>query len=43
MCEKVCESDAIHVENNCAKIDYSKCTACGKCVEKCPKKVIKIR
>ncbi|MBQ7974560.1 MAG: RnfABCDGE type electron transport complex subunit B [Clostridia bacterium] len=43
LCEKVCEADAIHVENNCAKIDYTKCTACGKCVEKCPKKVIKIR
>ena len=41
MCEKVCEFDAIHVENNCAKIDYSKCTVCGKCIEKCPKKVIK--
>ncbi len=41
MCVKVCEFDAIKVENNLAKIDYSKCTNCGKCAEKCPTKVIK--
>ena len=40
MCEKVCEADAIHVENNLARIDYDKCTNCGKCKEKCPVKVI---
>lgn len=40
MCEKVCEFGAITVNDNCATIDYTKCTACGKCVEKCPKKVI---
>lgn len=40
MCERVCEFDAIHVEGNIASIDYMKCTACGKCAEKCPKKVI---
>lgn len=40
MCEKQCEFDAIHVENNIAKIDYEKCTGCGKCAEKCPCKVI---
>ncbi len=40
MCEKVCESDAIHVENNRAHIDPTKCTNCGKCAEKCPKKII---
>ncbi|MBP3360812.1 MAG: RnfABCDGE type electron transport complex subunit B [Clostridia bacterium] len=43
MCEKVCESDAIHVSDNVASIDYSKCTFCGKCSEKCPKKVISIK
>ncbi|MBR2743220.1 MAG: RnfABCDGE type electron transport complex subunit B [Clostridia bacterium] len=42
MCTKVCESGAITVTDNLAKIDYSKCTECGKCVEKCPKKIIKI-
>ncbi len=40
MCEKVCESDAIHVENNIAHIDYDKCNKCGKCAEKCPVKII---
>ena len=41
MCEKVCEADAIHVENNLARIDHEKCTNCGKCKEKCPVKVIR--
>lgn len=40
MCERVCESGAITVTENNASIDYTKCTSCGKCVEKCPKKVI---
>ena len=40
MCTRVCEADAITVENNIAKIDYSKCTGCGKCAEKCPAKII---
>ena len=39
-CKKVCEFDAITVENNLAKIDYSKCTGCGKCAENCPVKII---
>lgn len=41
LCTKVCESSAITVENNLAKIDYSKCTNCGKCAEKCPVKIIR--
>ena len=40
LCEKNCEFDAIHVENNIAHIDYDKCTNCGKCKEKCPVKII---
>lgn len=40
MCEKVCEHDAIHVTDFVASIDYEKCTECGKCVEKCPRKII---
>ena len=40
LCTKQCESDAIHMENNVAVIDYSKCTNCGKCAAKCPAKVI---
>ena len=43
MCVKACENDAIYVENNHAYIDYSKCTGCGACAAKCPKKVIEIR
>ena len=41
MCEKVCEAGAITVTNNIAHIDSEKCTNCGKCAEKCPKKIIK--
>jgi len=36
LCVKSCEFDAITVTNNIATIDYSLCTQCGKCVEKCP-------
>jgi len=39
-CEKVCPSEAIHVKNNLAVIDYEKCTNCGECVKVCPTKVI---
>lgn len=40
LCTKVCDTGAITVSNNLAHIDYSKCTNCGKCAEKCPSKVI---
>ena len=40
MCEKACKYDAIHVNNNLAVIDYEKCTGCGDCAEKCPRKLI---
>ena len=36
LCEKACQHDAIHVVDNIAKIDYSKCTDCNDCVKKCP-------
>lgn len=36
MCEKACRFDAIHVVNNLAEIDYSKCTDCMECFEVCP-------
>lgn len=35
-CEKTCPHDAIHVDDNLARIDYTKCTSCGACVEVCP-------
>lgn len=36
MCEKVCPKGCIKVEDNLAKIDYSKCINCGFCAAKCP-------
>ena len=35
-CEKVCPEQAITVVDNCAVIDYTKCTGCGLCTEGCP-------
>ena len=40
LCVKACEYDAIHVNDNLAKIDYEKCVNCGACVKVCPTKVI---
>jgi RnfABCDGE-type electron transport complex B subunit len=40
MCEKVCKHDAISVNDSLAVIDYGKCTGCGDCAEKCPRKLI---
>ncbi len=40
LCEKNCPEEAIKVENNRAVLDYSKCTGCDKCVEKCPRHII---
>ena len=34
-CEKTCQYGAIIVEDNLAKIDYSKCIGCGECVKVC--------
>jgi len=35
LCEKVCEQQAIRIENNLAIIDYERCDNCGKCIEAC--------
>ncbi len=40
ICEKNCEAGAITIVNNHAVIDYEKCTGCGVCATKCPKKII---
>ena len=40
ICEKTCQYDAIHVTDNLADIDYDKCTGCGECAIKCPRKLI---
>lgn len=42
LCTRVCETGAITVVDNLARIDYAKCTQCGKCAEKCPSHVIMI-
>lgn len=43
LCSKICPNEAIHVENNLAVIDYSKCDSCGLCATVCPKKLIENR
>lgn len=40
LCTKECEFGAITMNGSIPVIDYSKCTGCGKCAAKCPKKVI---
>lgn len=40
LCQKACQFDAVKLVDNLPVFDYSKCTACMACVEKCPKKVI---
>ena len=40
LCEKNCPAGAITVNNNVARIDYDKCTSCGTCVAKCPRKLL---
>ena len=39
-CLPACPAGAITVTDNNASIDYTKCTSCGVCVEKCPRKLI---
>ncbi|MEA2075913.1 MAG: RnfABCDGE type electron transport complex subunit B [Euryarchaeota archaeon] len=39
-CEKVCEREAIKVENNLAVIDYELCNGCGACMEACKRGTI---
>ena len=43
LCEKNCPFDAVHITDFLAKVDYSKCKQCGKCLEKCPTKAIQKR
>ena len=39
-CAKVCMFDAMEMHDGVAVIDKEKCTACGVCVDKCPKRLI---
>ncbi len=41
ICEKNCPAGAVTVTDCVAHIDQSKCIGCGKCAEKCPRKIIK--
>ena len=41
LCEKNCEAGAVTVNNFLAHIDADKCTNCGVCAEKCPRKIIR--
>ncbi len=40
ICQRACKQGAIKVVDNLASIDYEKCTGCGDCAEKCPRKLI---
>ncbi|GJM61816.1 ferredoxin [Persicobacter diffluens] len=43
-CKVVCDFDAIHLnEHGLPVIDVDKCTACGDCVEACPKALLSIQ
>ena len=40
LCVRQSDFGAVTLEDNIAVIDGTKCQGCGKCAEKCPKKVI---
>ncbi|MGN0788384.1 MAG: 4Fe-4S binding protein, partial [Christensenellales bacterium] len=42
LCARSCPHGAITMVDNIPVFDYDKCTACMTCVEKCPRKIIKI-
>ena len=39
-CVAVCEFNALYLENGIAHVNHNNCTACGKCVDACPKHLI---
>ncbi|MCL2055302.1 MAG: RnfABCDGE type electron transport complex subunit B [Oscillospiraceae bacterium] len=41
ICVKKCKTGAMYFSDNLAKIDYSKCDACGDCADACPTKAIR--
>lgn len=40
LCKKNCPSEAVEIADFHAAINYEKCTGCGTCMEKCPRKSI---
>lgn len=40
LCKKNCPAEAVEIADFNATIDYDKCTECGTCIEKCPRKSI---
>lgn len=43
-CERVCDFDAIYMsETGLPVVDVEKCTACGDCVDACPKALFELR
>jgi Na+-translocating ferredoxin:NAD+ oxidoreductase RNF subunit RnfB len=42
LCVKNCPEQCIVMDNGIPLVDYSKCTSCGTCAEKCPTKVLKL-
>ena len=40
LCAKACPHGAITMKDNLPEIDYSKCTGCLTCVDKCPRHII---
>lgn len=36
LCEKVCRSDAIQIQDGKVVVEYDKCNYCGRCVKSCP-------
>ncbi len=41
-CEEACQFNAIHVVDGVAVVDKDECVACNKCVEVCPRNIIKL-
>jgi Fe-S-cluster-containing hydrogenase component 2 len=39
-CVKVCPHQAIAHKDGLIEIDYAACTACGECIETCPRGII---
>lgn len=42
-CASACQFDAVRVIDGVARVDRTRCTACGACVAACPKQIIALR